>query len=57
MRKIETIVADIHAIRQEIDRATDGMSPSQVSEYFHSQTEPIIRRFGFKVYKGAEKRE
>ncbi|MDR3270201.1 MAG: hypothetical protein LBT32_01615 [Peptococcaceae bacterium] len=49
MKKPDTIVAEIQAIRREIDRETAGMISAQISEYFRQQTEPIIRRYGFKT--------
>lgn len=49
MKKPDTIVADIHAIRRQIDEETKGMTSAQISEYYHKSTEPIIRKYGFRT--------
>ncbi|MDR0381591.1 MAG: hypothetical protein LBH86_06320 [Oscillospiraceae bacterium] len=49
MKTADTIVADIHAIRKQIDEETDGMTSAQISEYYRKNTAPIIKKYGFKT--------
>ena len=56
MKKPDTIVADIHAIRRQIDEETKGMTPAQISEYYRKSTEPIIRKYGFVTVTADEAR-
>ena len=57
MKKPDTIVAEIHAIRRQINEETKDMSTAQISDYYRENTERIIKKYGFKTATVDEARE
>ncbi|MDR0445547.1 MAG: hypothetical protein LBH17_00685 [Oscillospiraceae bacterium] len=48
MKKPDTIVADIHAIRRTIDEDTKGMTSSEISAFFDATGKRLAKKYGFK---------
>ena len=48
MKKPDTIVADIHKIRRQIEAETKGMTSAQISAFFNATGERLAKQYGFK---------
>jgi hypothetical protein len=48
MRKPDTILDEIHAIRRKLYEATKDMSTSERTAYFNATGERIAREYGFQ---------
>ena len=46
---MDPIEAEVYAIRRQIDKEIDGMTPEEVTEYFMRETEDITKQFRMKV--------
>ena len=49
MKKPDTILDEVHAIRRRIEERTKGMSPSERTAYFNSRAEITAQKYGFKI--------
>ena len=49
MRKPDTILDEIHAIRRKIDEKTKGMTISERTAYFNQRGEIAAKKYGFKI--------
>jgi len=54
MKTPNTIERDINRIRLKIYEETKDMTPRQLTEYYKRCTEPIIKKYGFKVVSSAK---
>ena len=57
MKKPDTILYEIHAIRQGIDRKTKDMTHKEINEYFNATGERLAREYGFHRVSVDEVRE
>jgi len=57
VKKSDTIVAEVHAIRATIDNRTTGMTSAEVTAYFHKSGKRLAEKYGFKIYKDASEAE
>jgi len=48
MRKPDTILDEIHAIRRRIDEKTKDMSISERTAHFNKRGEAAAKKYGFK---------
>ncbi|GHV27068.1 hypothetical protein FACS18948_3850 [Clostridia bacterium] len=48
MKKSDTIVEEIHAIRRQIDEETRDMTPDEHTAYFRKSTDEVAKQFNFK---------
>ena len=48
MKKPDTILDEIHAIRQKIDNKTKDMTHKEINEYFNTTGERLAREYGFQ---------
>ena len=46
---MDPIEAEVDAIRKQIDKETEGMSPDEVTAYFMRETEEITKQFHMKT--------
>ncbi len=46
---MDPIEAEVYAIRQQIQKETDGMTPEEVTDYFMRETEEITKQFHMKT--------
>ena len=53
MRKPDTILDEIHAIRRKIDEKTKGMTPAERTAYFNQRGEIAAMKYGFKIVSNA----
>jgi hypothetical protein len=49
MRKPDTILDEVHAIRRKIEERTKGMTTSERTAYFNQRGEAVAKEFGFKI--------
>ena len=49
MRKPDTILDEIHAIRSKIEERTRNMTPSEQTAYFNQRGEAIAKKYGFRI--------
>ena len=54
MRKPDTIMDEIHAIRRKIDEKTKGMTVSERTAYFNQRGEAAAQKYGFKIVASAK---
>ena len=47
MKKPDTILDEIHAIRQGIDMETKYMTHKEINEYFNATGERLAKEYGF----------
>jgi len=55
MRTPNTIEQEVDKIKLRIYRKTKDMTPSQLTEYYRKSTDPIIKKYGFKVVASAKR--
>ena len=55
MRKPDTILDEIHAIRRRIDEKTKNMTASERTAYFNERGKAAAKRYGFKIIDSAKK--
>ena len=55
MRKPDTILDEIHAIRSKIDEKTKEMTASERTAYINQRGEAAARKYGFKIVASAKK--
>jgi hypothetical protein len=48
VRKPDTILDEVHAIRRRIDEETKDMSTSEMTAYFNVTGERLAKQYGFK---------
>ena len=48
MKKPDTILDEIHAIRREIDEKTKDMTHKEINEYFNATGERLAMKYGFQ---------
>jgi hypothetical protein len=51
------IEREVNQIRLQIYENTKDMTPSQLTEYYKSNTEETIRKYGFQVVESAAETE
>ena len=56
MKKPNTIERDINRIRLKIHEETKDMTPAQHVEFVKRRTDPIIKKYGFKLVEKPESR-
>jgi hypothetical protein len=49
MKKPDTILDEIHAIRERIEERTKGMTPSERTAYFNGRGEIAAKKYGFAI--------
>ena len=49
MKKPDTILDEIHAIRRKIDEKTKDMTATERTEYFNQRGEAAAKKYGFKI--------
>jgi len=54
MKKPDTILDEIHAIRRKIDEETKDMTPAQRVERVNRIGEATAKKYGFKIIASAE---
>ena len=54
MKKPDTILDEIHAIRRKIDEKTNGLSASERTAYFNQRGEVAAKKYGFKIVASAK---
>ena len=54
MKTPDTIEDEIDKIRLATYEKIKDMTPSQITEYYKRRTEPIIKKYGFKVLGNAK---
>jgi hypothetical protein len=57
VKKSDTIVAEVHAIRALIDQNTMDMTSAEITAYFHESGRRLSEKYGFKIYKSAAEAE
>jgi len=53
VKKPDTILDEVHAIRRQIDEATKDMSSLERTAYFNKRGEESARKYGFRLVKSA----
>jgi len=48
VKKPDTILDEIHAIRREIDKKTKDMTHEEINEYFNATGERLAREYRFQ---------
>ena len=56
MRKRDTILDEIYAIRRGIDEKTKNMSVKERTEYFNRRGEAYAIKYGFKIVEGSKEK-
>ena len=56
MKKPDTILDEIHAIRRKIDEKTRNMTHAEINEYYRKSGEASAKKYGFKIIVGANKK-
>ena len=56
MKKPDTIEQEVNKIRLAIYEETKDMTLEERKEYWHMKTDPIIKKYGFKVIPSAGSR-
>jgi hypothetical protein len=56
MKKPDTILDEVHAIRRRIEERTKGMTPSERTAYFNQRGEATAKKYGFKIVANAKER-
>jgi hypothetical protein len=54
MKKPDTILDEIHAIRHRIDERTKDMTASERTAYFNQRGETAAKKYGFKIVASAK---
>ena len=54
MKKPDTILDEIHAIRRKIDERTRNMTVSERTAYFNQTGEAVARKYGLKRVASAK---
>ena len=54
MRKPDTILDEVHAIRRNLYEATKEMSSSERTAYFNQRAEAVAQKYGFKIVASAD---
>ena len=54
MKKPDTILDEIHAIRRKIDEKTKDLSASERTVYFNQRGEAAAKKYGFKIAASAK---
>ena len=54
MKKPDTILDEIHAIRRKIDERTKDMTSSERTAYFNQTGEAVARKYGLKRVTSAK---
>ena len=55
MKTPNTIEEEIDKIRLQTYEQTKDMTPSQITEFYKRRTDPIIKKYGFKVVASARR--
>ena len=55
MKKNDTILCEIHAIRRGIDEKKD-MTYSEINEYYRKSGEASAKKYGFKIIAESNKK-
>ena len=55
MRKPDTILDEVHAIRRRIDERTKGMTASERTAYFNQRGEAAAKNMGLSVLPAQRK--
>ena len=48
MKKPDTILNEVHAIREKIDAKTKDMNRKEINEYFNGTGMRLAKRYGFR---------
>jgi hypothetical protein len=56
MKKPDTILDEIHAIRRKIDEKTRGMTAAERTAYFNQRGEAAAQKYSFKIITTAKYR-
>ena len=56
MKKPDTILDEVHAIRNRIERRTKDMTPSERTVYFNTRGEAVAKKYGFKIVANTSER-
>jgi hypothetical protein len=56
MRKPDTILDEIHAIRHDINEKTKHMTPSERTAYFNQHGEKSAKKYGFTIVSSEKKK-
>jgi hypothetical protein len=54
MRKPDTILDEIHAIRRKIGERTKDMTTTERTAYFNQSGEAAAKKYGFKIVASAK---
>jgi len=54
MRKPDTILDEVHAIRRKIEERTKDMTPSEQTAYFNRVGEAAAKKYGFRRVANAK---
>jgi len=54
MKTPNTIERDINRIRLKTYEETKDMTPAQLADFFKRRTDPVIKKYGFKVVASAK---
>ena len=57
MKKPDTILNEIHAIRRKIDEKTKGMTHAEINEYYRKSGKASAEKYGFKIIAETKERE
>ena len=53
MKRPDTILDEVHAIRRKIEERTKGMTPSERTAYFNQAGAAAAQKYGFKIVASA----
>ena len=56
MRKPDTILDEVHAIRRKIEEKTKDMTTSERTAYFNQRAEAVAKRHGFRIVRSAKEK-
>ena len=56
MRKPDTILDEVHAIRRKIEEKTKDMTRSERTAYFNQRAETVAKRHGFRIVRSAKEK-
>jgi hypothetical protein len=57
VKKPDTILDEIHAIRRLIDEKTNSMTHAEINAYYQASGERVAKQYGFKLIGVDEERD
>ena len=57
MRKPDTILDEIHAIRRKLYEITKDMTSSERAAYINQRAEAAAKKYGFKIVASAQEKK